>query len=202
MLGPFLVGASMASESIWLMLYYRRHIDLHESMITDAPKKTYSVHYGQKWCEWQKVWLDGLRGLKERRVYALVGFDEFKAKFKRPITLDKDNLNRKVCFDAGYGLGGQMARNILDWERRHLLIEASNPENNLELIFVGGDKQYPPKLFTYEMPTWYKDDPTESDFQTELTGRVTWMHGNVAQTKGNGKSTGKGNGKRNGKGKR
>merc|ERR1739845_307339 len=63
MLGPFLVGASMASENLRSLLWNRSALNIHVDMLKDPPRKRddsfemFHTH-GDKWCSWQEVWLN------------------------------------------------------------------------------------------------------------------------------------------------
>merc|ERR1712226_1169414 len=112
--------------------------DFDDSMLRDPPVKgdmKYNMckTHGSEWCAWQELWLDGLRALRDRRIYSLCGFDEFKKKFESDIELDTSNCNTTISFDASYELGDEVARNILDWERRHMLIESQKRGKGLTL---------------------------------------------------------------------
>merc|ERR1712216_788967 len=84
--------------------------------------------HGAAWCSWQDCWLQGLKDLRDRSIYVLSGFPEFKTKFK------SDETRRdEISFDPTYKLPhGKHARNILDWER--IQFEEISLLNNLTIV--------------------------------------------------------------------
>jgi hypothetical protein len=148
MTGPFIVGASMASENIWHLLLHRANYNISAEMIKDPPVKgdesfdMFKTH-GEDWVAWQELWLTGLQGLRDRDVFVVVkefrGTKHFRTKFETDTDEDE---NRKNCFDPKYKLpDGQRARCILDWERRQMLAIA--PANNLRIVYVCANDSHP-----------------------------------------------------------
>lgn len=163
--GPFFVGASMASENIAHLLRQRAERDISEQMIQSPPKKgdkayTMFETHGPKWCAWQDVWLDGLQGLRNRDVFVLSGHDEFLEKFKKNHVIAPDaSVDERISFDPTYRLPpGQRARNILDWERRQLMI--ASIKNNLTIKHLNVSADIP-------QPPWYYDMTPEEAESTE-----------------------------------
>merc|ERR1719503_161263 len=98
---------------------------------------------------WQDVWLSGLRGLKNRDVFALCESDAFKTKFLKDSDAKENAWN---CFDPQYQLpDGHRARCILDWERRHLELEAA--KNGLKIIYV---QPHEWRRQEVSKPSWYQ----------------------------------------------
>lgn len=150
-LGPFIVGASMADEDSWRILSQRAMFNVTEDMLKDPPRigdpryPMTSTH-GPTWEAWQDVWLFGLRGLHDRDVYVFCGGEEFKRQFERDST---DAENSKKSFDPAYQLPeGGRARNVLDWQRMHLEIVAMT--NNLCIQFIS-----PGSNSRIAKPGWY-----------------------------------------------
>ena len=137
MTGPYVVGASFASENILYLLWLRMELGITASMLTDVPPVEIGPN-GEKICPWQKVWLDGLRSLRDREVYVM-STDLFKTKFDNHARYaDHEENMRRDSFDAGQDLpDGERALSIMDWERRQLLIVAA--ENNLTIVHLEGD---------------------------------------------------------------
>ena len=137
MKGPYVVGASFASENIHYLLYLRKELGITVSMLTDVPPVETGPN-GEKICPWQRVWLDGLRSLRDREVYVM-STDLFKTKFDNHARYaDHEENMRRDSFDAGQDLpDGERALSIMDWERRQLLIVAA--ENNLTIIHLEGN---------------------------------------------------------------
>jgi len=68
MSGPFIVGASMASENIQGLLIARTFHRITDDMITDIPAPgdnncPMTETHGERWVPWQYTWLEGLRRL-------------------------------------------------------------------------------------------------------------------------------------------
>jgi hypothetical protein len=81
MQGPFIVGVTFASENIGCLLEQRDECSITYDMLKDAPPKSdnqYSMYatHGKQWCAWQEVWLTGLRSLRNRKVFIMVGDGE------------------------------------------------------------------------------------------------------------------------------
>merc|ERR1719424_1035017 len=149
MKGPYVVGASFASENIKFLLWMRKQLGITDSMLTDVPPVETGPN-GEKICPWQKKWLDGLKSLKNREVYVM-STDLFKTKFDNHARYaDHEENMRRDSFDAGQDLpDGERALSIMDWERRQLLIVAA--QNNLTIVHVKGDDN---KIVT-AWPIWY-----------------------------------------------
>jgi len=168
MIGPFMVGMSMASENIPNVCFDRARLQVSFEMLHDPPKKgderyTMFKTHGPKWCAWQDLWLDGLHSLSDRNIYVLSGFDAFKGKFRQDALDDERNYNNS--FDPTYKLPpGRKARNILDWERLQFLQAAevckSISIKHLKMSSCGR------RTTETENPKWYIDEPTEDDFQS------------------------------------
>ena len=63
-LGPFVVGASMASENIRELLRYKQMCGLLDDYICDAPGKgdpqfSMTTSHGDEWIPWQELWMKG-----------------------------------------------------------------------------------------------------------------------------------------------
>merc|ERR1712107_290810 len=63
MTGPFIVGASMASENIQALLVGRKSYNISPTMLKDAPVKgdfryPMTRTHGENWVAWQDVWLN------------------------------------------------------------------------------------------------------------------------------------------------
>ena len=114
----------------------RKELGITDSMLTDVPPVETGPN-GEKICPWQKVWLDGLRSLRDREVYVM-STDLFKTKFDNHARYaDREENMRRGSFDAGQDLpDGERALSIMDWERRQLLIVAA--ENNLTIVHLEG----------------------------------------------------------------
>jgi len=158
MTGPFIVGASMASENIQGLLVLRKELNITHSMLKNAPEKgdaqypMFTTH-GPHWVAWQDVWLNGLRGLSNRTIYVISNTKHFFEKFQ--LNFDDDQC-AKFCFDPKYELpAGIQARCILDWERKQIMIHAE--KNNLNIQHLFHIPGYIPRLA--ETPPWYHDTP-------------------------------------------
>jgi hypothetical protein len=81
MQGPFITGVTFASENISCLLENRDSMGITHDMLKDSPQRAdkqyrmYTTH-GADWCAWQEVWLSGLRSLRNRKVYIMVGDGE------------------------------------------------------------------------------------------------------------------------------
>jgi len=148
MQGPFIVGASFASEDIGKLLYMRQKLGISADMLKDVPKKgdpamKMTQTHGDNWVAWQEVWLTGLQTLQNQNVFlmSLEGRQEnyFRQKFEECTSDDK---NKKNCFDPTYALPIGEAFSILDWERRQILAVAKT--NNLSI--GTGHRKHPPGM--------------------------------------------------------
>ena len=107
MKGPFIVGVSFASENVGCLLECRDDCGITHQMLKDPPPKgdtrfsMYSTH-GEGWVSWQEVWLSGLRELRDRKVFVMVGDGEPKFKTEQEAMEDR----RRLCEESGE-----------DWER-------------------------------------------------------------------------------------
>ena len=68
MAGPFVCGASFASEDIAILLSARADLGIVDDMVQDPPGKgdpRYSMYesHGPEWVAWQETWLQGLRSI-------------------------------------------------------------------------------------------------------------------------------------------
>jgi hypothetical protein len=151
MAGPFIVGATFASEDIRHFLWNRRKLAISDSMLTDPPEKGDESHamfktHGTAWCAWQEVWLLGLRSLQTRDVYVMSS-ERFKEKFATAVTKEECERN---CFDPEYELpAGECATSILDWERRQFLQVAQ--KNGLNIVHL----EATPSTAVKGLPSWY-----------------------------------------------
>jgi len=159
MAGPFIRGASFASENIDYLLYSKARLDIEDCMLEDPPKKgdarfNMLKTHGADWCAWQEVWPQGLKSLFDRDVFVMAEpmdddcVNHFKRKFQCH-TADADNLNNS--FDPRYELAGECAVSILHWERRHIIKVSA--QNRLRIVYLRA---------TYgreevAMPEWYRD---------------------------------------------
>ena len=159
MQGPFIVGASFASEDLGLLLYQRKELGIVADMLRDVPKKgdpnmKMTETHGDKWVAWQEVWLTGLKALQNRKVYVMSVKNPYKE--EHPFRLKfqdrtSDERTAKNCFDPAYGLpAGERAFSILDWERRQIIQTART--NVLEIVhlsaFCHPDGHAPPSWYT------------------------------------------------------
>ena len=153
MQGPFIVGASFASEDIAIRLRNRDGFNIMDVMSKNPPAKgdtlykMYQTH-GEDWVAWQDVWLEDLRGLRDREVVIVAESETFKDKSQRATPDDENQTN---CFDARYELPeGERASCILDWERRQVAMCAT--QNALQIVYVK-KSIYVEKVGN---PAWYK----------------------------------------------
>lgn len=156
MSGPFIVGASFASEDITALLWNRDKFGITDDMLKNPPSKgdkrypMYATHGGD-WVAWQDVWLEGLAVMKDRDVFVVTGKGDncFDRKFKKATT---DDINKSNCFDATYQIpGGERTNCILDWERRQVALWAE--KNNLRIYCIGGVGAY--QGDKQAKPAWY-----------------------------------------------
>jgi len=170
MTGPFIVGASMASENILALLQKRKEYNINAAMLQNAPIKgdsqyTMTRTHGANWVAWQEVWLNGLRGLHKRTVYVISNTEPFFKKFQ----LNPDNdTNKKICFDPGYELEGSRARCILDWERKQIVKHAADNQLKIQHLRWWSETY---TAYEAEKQIWYKDEPTKEDFTTGYAGQ-------------------------------
>lgn len=154
--GPFIIGASLASEDISAAITDFGHLincaRPHTNRLTDVP----SVDKNTGWVKWQAAWLEGLRGMApEDIVYVFCGSEAFRDKFDdRNRWLDVHSGEQtlactKCSFDPTYELpANERAASILDWERRHIFETAAT--NGLKIVYVSSSGNE-----IGERPSWY-----------------------------------------------
>jgi histone H3/H4/predicted DNA-binding WGR domain protein len=156
MQGPFVVGASFASEDLPYLLWARQKFGINDGMLMNAPHAI-ARSGGAMWCAWQDVWLDGLVQLRNRDVFVISNSEKFRQKFEDREKYSSREVCDADCFDPCYKLGaGEQAHSILDWERRHLQRVAAT--NNLHIVHLQTSWDNPRKA---KLPDWYVGEGAE-----------------------------------------